>query len=197
MARLLDQPGGKFKAYCCHFLFSFGLSLVLFVIVIVADYWNRCALSQDPRGERETDFFVLARNYYWWIVLGGASAMSTFITTLFLYLIESRQATSAEVELESVAKIFIRHVTPCTKIHRHFRWDPAWLSEDVVRITQQIQSDGTFDLRLILADALEEAGCTDRRLLDHCRDVANHEPKCWVFGRLFESMDIKQATEMH
>jgi hypothetical protein len=32
----------------------------------------------------------------------------------------------------------------------------------------------------ILADALEDAGCTDRTILDHCRGPGPHVRGCWV-----------------
>ncbi len=32
----------------------------------------------------------------------------------------------------------------------------------------------------ILADALEEAGCTDAAILDHCRGPGPHVRGCWV-----------------
>jgi hypothetical protein len=37
---------------------------------------------------------------------------------------------------------------------------------------------------LALADALEEAGCTERNLLNHCRAARSHGPACWVIERL-------------
>jgi ATP-dependent Clp protease ATP-binding subunit ClpA len=36
----------------------------------------------------------------------------------------------------------------------------------------------------ILADALEEAGCTDLEMLAHLRTPANHQSGCWVLDRL-------------
>ena len=32
----------------------------------------------------------------------------------------------------------------------------------------------------ILADALEDAGCTDQAILDHCRGAGPHVRGCWV-----------------
>lgn len=46
--------------------------------------------------------------------------------------------------------------------------------------------DGTVDnARLaVLADALEEAGCTDEQILTHLRDGGEHAPGCWVIDLL-------------
>lgn len=50
--------------------------------------------------------------------------------------------------------------------------DPAWLAWNngaVRRIARTIAAEGCFDQLPVLADALEEAGCTDESLLRHCR----------------------------
>lgn len=59
-------------------------------------------------------------------------------------------------------------------------FDPAWKSADVVLLAKSIDADKAFDRMPILADALEEAGCDDERILTHCRGEHVHEPYCWV-----------------
>lgn len=36
----------------------------------------------------------------------------------------------------------------------------------------------------MLADALDEAGCTDADILDHCRCGGEHTRGCWVVDAL-------------
>jgi hypothetical protein len=36
----------------------------------------------------------------------------------------------------------------------------------------------------VLADALEEAGCSERLFLDHCRASKRHARTCWVLNFL-------------
>jgi hypothetical protein len=36
----------------------------------------------------------------------------------------------------------------------------------------------------VLADALQEAGCTDPELLSHCRGTGGHVRGCWVIDLL-------------
>lgn len=54
-------------------------------------------------------------------------------------------------------------------------------------IADGIQHDQAFDRLPILADALEDAHCPDRPLLDHLRHGTNHRRGCWaldvVIGR--------------
>ena len=58
--------------------------------------------------------------------------------------------------------------------------DPAWLTPTVQSIAAAIYQDRAFDRLLILADALEEAGCTDADVLLHCRRPGEHVRGCWV-----------------
>jgi hypothetical protein len=58
--------------------------------------------------------------------------------------------------------------------------DPAWLTPTVVAIAEAIYRDRAFDRLPILADALEEAGCTDADLLLHCRQPGEHVRGCWA-----------------
>ena len=68
--------------------------------------------------------------------------------------------------------------------------DPSWLSWGDGRIREMAQAAyddrllpaGTLDNdRLgVLADALEEAGCSDEGMLRHCRDARVHVRGCWV-----------------
>ncbi len=58
--------------------------------------------------------------------------------------------------------------------------DPAWLTPTVVAIATAIYADRAFDRMPILADALEEAGCTNADVLLHCRSDRPHVRGCWV-----------------
>ncbi len=67
------------------------------------------------------------------------------------------------------------------------RLDPAWLTwqEGAVRkLAEGIYEERAFDRLPVLADALEEAGCTDADILDHGRGGAEHVRGCWVVDLL-------------
>jgi hypothetical protein len=70
---------------------------------------------------------------------------------------------------------------------REVRIEPAWLrwSDGAVRhIAETINDEGDFARVPILADALEEAGCTDEHLLGHLRAGGPHVRGCWVVDLL-------------
>jgi hypothetical protein len=65
--------------------------------------------------------------------------------------------------------------------------EPAWLAWNdatVPRIAQVIYDDGRFEDLPILADALEDAGCRDADILNHCRGPGPHVRGCWVVDLL-------------
>jgi hypothetical protein len=66
---------------------------------------------------------------------------------------------------------------------RPFAIDPSWLGFDdgtVQKLAQVIYDEDRFGDLPILADALEEAGCTRTDVLEHCRGRLSHYRGCWV-----------------
>jgi hypothetical protein len=57
---------------------------------------------------------------------------------------------------------------------------PVWRSSTVVALAQQMYESRDFSAMPILADALEEANCTDETILAHCRGAGPHVRGCWV-----------------
>jgi hypothetical protein len=65
--------------------------------------------------------------------------------------------------------------------------DTAWLtwaSGIVVHLAEAIYDEQAFDRMPILADALEEAGCSDADILGHLRDARPHVRGCFVLDVL-------------
>jgi hypothetical protein len=54
-----------------------------------------------------------------------------------------------------------------------------WLNANVIALARLIYQEGAFDHLSVLADALEEAGCTDAGLLGHLRGSGPHARGCW------------------
>jgi hypothetical protein len=59
-----------------------------------------------------------------------------------------------------------------------------WNEGTIVRLARHIHEGQRHDELPILADALEEAGCTDEGILNHCRFAPVHVPGCWVLELL-------------
>lgn len=64
---------------------------------------------------------------------------------------------------------------------------PSWLRRNdriVSRIAQGIYDEQSFADLPILADALEEVGCDNAAILNHCRQPGEHARGCWVLDLL-------------
>jgi len=57
----------------------------------------------------------------------------------------------------------------------------AWNDSTIPKLAQAIYEAQAFDRLPVLADALEEAGCQDEDMLNHCRRPGVHVKGCWVF----------------
>lgn len=81
---------------------------------------------------------------------------------------------------------------------RPVKVDPAWLvwnNRTVANLAQAIHDERTFDRLPILADALEDAGCTDPTILEHCRLPGLHVFGCWVLDLLLGKEAIALEAE--
>jgi hypothetical protein len=59
--------------------------------------------------------------------------------------------------------------------------DPEWRTSTVVALARGIYAERAFDRMPILADALQDAGCENKRILSHCRNARQvHVRGCWV-----------------
>jgi hypothetical protein len=60
----------------------------------------------------------------------------------------------------------------------------SWEEGIVVKLAQSVYDERAFDRLPVLADALEEAGCTSEAILNHCRQPGPHVRGCWVVDLL-------------
>ena len=101
---------------------------------------------------------------------------------------ERREAArrSAKLEIYNAERNAQSELLRCI-VHNPFRPVSAlsidllsWNSGLIFKLAQGIYDDRAFDRLPILADALEEAGCTDADILNHCRQPGEHVRGCWV-----------------
>jgi hypothetical protein len=60
----------------------------------------------------------------------------------------------------------------------------AWRTPKVLALAQAIDGERDFEWMPILGEALEEAGCDDGPILDHCRGAEPYAKGCWVIDLL-------------
>ena len=65
----------------------------------------------------------------------------------------------------------------------HFRpvtFSPAWRTITAVALANLMNERRDFSAMPILADALQDAGCDNDDVLNHCRGPGPHVRGCWV-----------------
>jgi hypothetical protein len=63
---------------------------------------------------------------------------------------------------------------------RPVTFSPSWHTVTAVAIARQTYDSRDFSAMPILADALQDAGCDNEDILDHCRGDGPHVRGCWV-----------------
>lgn len=60
-------------------------------------------------------------------------------------------------------------------------FDPEWRTSNVVSLARSMYESRDFGAMPILSDALQDAGCENEDILNHCRDANGvHVRGCWV-----------------
>jgi hypothetical protein len=60
-------------------------------------------------------------------------------------------------------------------------FDPDWCTDTARALARQMYDRREFSAMPILADALQDAGCENDDVLNHCRDPRQvHVRGCWV-----------------
>lgn len=65
-------------------------------------------------------------------------------------------------------------------------FDPAWRTSDVRAIAQGMYDSRDFGAMPILADALQDAGCYDIDILNHCQRPGEHVRGCRVLDQVLD-----------
>lgn len=60
------------------------------------------------------------------------------------------------------------------------RWEPDWRTKTVSELAQSIYANRSFEELAVLGDALQEAGCDDTVVIEHCQHPDPHWRGCWV-----------------
>ena len=91
------------------------------------------------------------------------------------YGVEQAKLLAAEKAAQSalIRDVFGNPFRPAT-------FSPDWLTSTVVALAQHMYESRDFSAMPILADALQDAGCDNADVLDHCRKEGEHGRGCWV-----------------
>lgn len=155
-----------------------------------AERWaDRTAKPDDARSPTDGDCFLMA-----------AAANHCLAAGSWAYEGDDERAfdlaaETAEILREGTASQ--RHVIAAVqaKLLKELVGDPnnsfaiesAWLTwngDTVLKLAQRIYEKRAFEDLLILGDALQDAGCSDARVLRHCYERSLHVRGCWLVDQL-------------
>lgn len=112
----------------------------------------------------------------------GPKGFSTALCAV--YTIDIATGSRAAVEGEEAAQRSLLRCIAGPEPNRSVVIDDSWLSSNVVLVASAIYQERAFDRLSILADALEDAGCNNVDILNHCRQPGEHVRGCWVVDLL-------------
>jgi hypothetical protein len=149
------------------------------------DERHRAAADASRARSRDRNDDALAAAYYtvslnspanhpdaeWGVAIEVVGCVSGAITQRY-----SAEANVAERVYQSCLLRDIFGAIP----FRHAPLDRAWLTPTVVSLATAIYDERDFDRLPILADALEDAGCSSQEFLGHCHGPGPHIRGCWV-----------------
>jgi len=125
-------------------------------------------------------------------VAGNAEWAAFFAAGSFVDLAANRASNSAFVAAGDGPKPGPEHAAQCHLLRcifgplpfRPVNLNADRLSSTVTALAQTIYQERAFDRLPILADALEDAGCTSQDILSHCRQPGVHVRGCWALDLL-------------
>lgn len=114
------------------------------------------------------------------------NAVSEVRRTLLLQSPRFDNSVECKVQAALLREIFGNPFSPvpidCAILH--------WQDAIVPKLAQGVYDQLAFDRLPILADALEEAGCTNADILNHCRQPGKHVRGCWVVDLLLGKQEV-------
>jgi hypothetical protein len=81
-----------------------------------------------------------------------------------------------QAQAQLVREIFGNPLRPARVRKAWLRWN----DRVIPTLAQQMYQEREYEQMPVLGDALEDAGCTDAGMLQHCRQPGKHVRGCWV-----------------
>jgi hypothetical protein len=152
--------------------------------------------ERDVDGQASEEEFAELGEDGWdirWYRRDGVDALNRALESYWGSIWDSRQRfySSQEEQFRASGEVDVDLANLVREIignpFRDVTVDPTWLTwndRTVLRLAQTIYDQRAYDRMPILADALEDAGCDNADILNHCREPGEHVRGCWVLDLL-------------
>jgi hypothetical protein len=139
---------------------------------------------QQARDAAVAEAALLLPGWRWeqMLRLAEPSARAAMDAT-FEMLLESFEMSDIPLLIHLVRDVLGDVLAPFSPPEEWLRWQGGTLKA----MAEVMYKEGTFTDLPILADALEDAGCTEPRVLQHCREPGPHVRGCWVIDALMHN----------
>jgi hypothetical protein len=151
--------------------------------------------AKAAANEARTRYFLISRATYngaraaAWATAEVNGTTTPFVLTLAVLLSTAEAATD---ETDTSRALTLAGEAHCSLLRcvfgnplRPVVPDPGWLTSTVVALARRIYEQRAFENLPMLADALEDAGCDNADVLEHCRNRSvAHARGCWVIDLL-------------
>ncbi|MGF1580112.1 MAG: hypothetical protein ACFCD0_12185 [Gemmataceae bacterium] len=162
---LLDRSPHELRRELCQMYSSeTGMAVALFRMVDFIDRWKLKREETEDLSQKAAEHLVSVSDmdswYRWadqWRTEVDSETLEEFSSTYQQYVSEE-QSYHGYLLHELFGNPF--RMTSFLK---------SWRTSDVLSVAQAIYDNDRFEQMPILADALEEAGCTNQWILEHCR----------------------------
>jgi hypothetical protein len=161
--------------------------------VLAAQYAAQCAAEAGAeaaaglaasRALRGADAVATAAATAWDAVWNAPVTEGTYLMSLRQQAWEAARDAARSAERAEQAALLRDVASPQ---RQEVGVNPSWLAwQDgtVPRLAQAMYESGVFGHLPVLADALEDAGCAERAILDHLRGAGPHVRGCWAVDLL-------------
>jgi hypothetical protein len=139
------------------------------VALLALDSWSRLSAEHIVVGCNRVVHAILGEAEYRWAT----------------GLLGQEEYQGLESRLRAAQEALFRDITG--NPFRAPRLDPAWQSSNdalVPRLAGELYDDRRWSEMPVLGDALEDTGCDDDALLEHCHGPGPHTRGCWVLDLL-------------
>jgi len=106
-------------------------------------------------------------------------------TTSDLLIWHTMQAANDDPFIAAKVTGLLRDI--CGNPFRPVVAEPKWQSSGLKSLAKAIHDLKAFERLPALADALEQLGCDEESILEHCRMPGSHVPGCWVLDLVLGS----------
>jgi hypothetical protein len=173
-----------FGVACCrHISRLCNDELAIIAIEVAESYADRKAKINEVRAATRNareDLFGIARP------LGHYAAEIAVLANAAF-----NERLVSEYALEAASDQAAEKAHQCALLHEIFgspfhrvRIRKGFITPTVSQLAQGIYNERAFDRMPILGDALEDAGCDNASILEHCRSGGEHVRGCWVVDLL-------------